>query len=63
MKKIFQSFVFLPLILIAAVAFVVFQVKSKAPVEHEALGYPVKAVEVITIKQLPFRARAWRLAM
>ena len=58
MKKIFKSFVFLPLILIAAIAFVVFQVKSKPPVEHEVASYPTKAVEVITAKNLPFRARA-----
>ena len=58
MKKFFKSFIFLPLILIAAIAFVVFQVKSKAPIEHKETGYPVKAVEVITIKKLPFRARA-----
>jgi len=37
---------------------VVFQVKTKAPVEHEQVGYPVKAVEVITARELPFRARA-----
>lgn len=58
MKKIFQNFIFLPLILIAAIAFVVFQVKSKAPVAHEEAGYPVKAVEVITAKKIPFRSRA-----
>jgi multidrug efflux pump subunit AcrA (membrane-fusion protein) len=58
MKKIFQSPVFLPLIIIAAIAFVVFQVKNKAPIEHEVVGYPPKAVEVITAKALPFRARA-----
>ena len=58
MKKFFQSFIFLPLIIAAAVAFVVIQVKSKAPVEHIEKTYPVKAVEVITVKKLPFRARA-----
>ncbi len=58
MKKILHSFIFLPLIVIAAIAFVVFQVKSKDPVEHEAIGYPVKAVEVITVQRIPFRARA-----
>lgn len=58
MKKLFRSFIFLPLILIAAIAFVVFQVKSKPPVEHQVKGYPVKAVEYITAQLLPFRARA-----
>ena len=58
MKKIFKNFIFLPLILAAAVAFVVMQVKSKAPIEHEEAQFPVKAVEVITINKIPFRARA-----
>ena len=58
MKKFFRSFIFLPLIVIAAIAFVVFQVKNKAPVEHVEVSYPVKAVEVITVQKLPFRARA-----
>lgn len=58
MKKFFQSFIFLPLILIGAIALVVIQVKSKPPIEHEVKGYPVKAVEVITAKKLPFRTRA-----
>lgn len=58
MKKLLKSFIFLPLIVIGAIAFVVFQVKSKAPIAHEETGYPVTAVEVITVKKLPFRARA-----
>ncbi len=58
MKKFFRSPLFFPLILVVAIAFVVFQVKTKAPVEHEQLGYPVKAVEVIAARELPFRARA-----
>jgi len=58
MKKIFRSAFLLPLIVIAAIAFVVFQVKTKTPVEHQQVGYPVKAVEVIIAQKLPFRARA-----
>lgn len=58
MKKFFQSFLFLPLIFFAAIAFVVFQVKTKAPVEHQQVGYPVKAVEVIIARSMPFRAQA-----
>ncbi len=57
-KKFFKSFIFLPLILGGAIFLVVNKVKTKPPVEHEALSYPVKAVEVITIKKIPFRARA-----
>ncbi len=58
MKKIFKSFIFLPLILGGAIFLVVTQVKSKPPVEHEDVSYPIKAVEVITISKIPFRARA-----
>ncbi len=58
MKKIFQNSIFLPLIFIAAIVIIVFLVKTKAPVEHQDVGYPVKAVEVITLKKIPFRARA-----
>jgi len=58
MKKLFKNFIFLPLILAGAVAFVVMQVKSKAPIEHEEAKFPVKVVEVLTISKIPFRARA-----
>ena len=58
MKKIFKNFIFLPLILAGAVAFVVMQVKSKPPIEHKEAKYPTKAVEVISINKIPFRARA-----
>ncbi len=58
MKKIFKNFIFLPLIVAGAIAFVVMQVKSKAPIEHQEASFPVKAVEVISIKKIPFRARA-----
>ena len=58
MKKILTKAFILPLIVILAVALVFFKVKSKAPLEHEVKGYPAKAVEVITVKKLPFRSRA-----
>ncbi len=57
MKKIFKNFVFLPLIVIGAIFFVVNQIKNKVPVEHQKVAYPVKAVEVITAQDIPFRAR------
>ncbi len=57
MKKILQSFISLPVILITAIIVVVILVKSKAPVEHIDTGYPIKAVEVITVKKIPFRVR------
>jgi len=57
MKKILQSFILLPIIFIVAIIIVVVLVKNKAPVEHQQLSYPLKAVEVITVKKIPFRVR------
>jgi multidrug efflux pump subunit AcrA (membrane-fusion protein) len=58
MKNILQKAVILPLIVIIAVTLVVAKKKSKSPVDHEELGFPVKTVEVITAKKIPFRARS-----
>ncbi|NOQ90141.1 MAG: HlyD family secretion protein, partial [Gammaproteobacteria bacterium] len=58
MKKIVKNPVILPIILFAAIAIIVFLVKTKSPVEHLDVGYPIKAVEVITANKIPFRARA-----
>ena len=58
MQKLLKNFIFLPLILGGAIAFVVYQVKTRAPVEHQDMGYPVKAVSIINLQQIPFRARA-----
>ena len=58
MKNIFQKGLILPLIVIIALALVVFKVKNMPPVEHEVLQFPTKTVEVITLKKLPFRSRA-----
>lgn len=58
MKKILKNFIFLPLIIAAAVAFVVMQVKSKQAVEHKDVQFPVKTVEVLTVKKIPFRTSA-----
>ncbi len=58
MKNILKKPWILPLILIVAIAIFVILVKSKSPIEHQNVGYPVKTVEVITLKKLPFRARA-----
>ena len=58
MKNILQKAVILPLIVIVALAFVIFKVKSKPPIEHQELQFPVKTVEVITARKIPFRARA-----
>jgi multidrug efflux pump subunit AcrA (membrane-fusion protein) len=58
MKNILKKSVILPLIVITALALVIFKVKSRPPIEHEDLQFPVKTVEVITVKRIPFRARS-----
>lgn len=58
MRNILQKAVILPLIVVIALAFVIFKVKSKPPIEHEELQFPIKTVEVITARKIPFRARA-----
>ncbi|WP_419596734.1 efflux RND transporter periplasmic adaptor subunit [Thiolapillus sp.] len=58
MKKILQKKFVLPLIVLLAVALVLFRVKSKPPVSHEDLGYPVKVVDVMTVRPIPYRSHA-----
>lgn len=58
MKKLLQHYLLLPTLLISAIIIVVVLVKTKAPIEHQTLTYPIKAVEVITVKKIPFRVRA-----
>lgn len=58
MKKILKNFIILPLIIAVAVVFVVIQIKSKQAIEHQDVQFPVKTVEVLTVKKIPFRTRA-----
>jgi RND family efflux transporter MFP subunit len=58
MKKILQKAFILPLIVVIAVGLVVFKVKTKPPIEHEELQFPIRTVEVITAKRLLFSPRA-----
>ncbi len=58
MKSILQKAIILPLIVIVAVTLVVAKKKSRSPVDHEELGFPVKTVEIITARNIPFRARS-----
>jgi RND family efflux transporter MFP subunit len=58
MKTILQKAVILPLIVIIALVIVFAKLKSKSPVDHVELGFPVKTVEVITARKIPFRARS-----
>ncbi len=56
--KILQKAFILPLVILLAVGLVVFKVKTKPPIEHEDLQFPVKAVKVITVNKIPYRAHA-----
>lgn len=58
MKKILKNYLFLPLIIVIAVAFVMIQIKSKQAIDHQNLQFPVKKVEILTLKKIPFRTRA-----
>ncbi len=58
MKRILQKKFILPLVVVLAVALVVLKVKSKPPIAHEDLGYPVKVVEVMTVRPIPYRSHA-----
>jgi len=58
MKNFLKSGFILPLIVILAVALVIYKVKSKPPIEHDKLQFPTRTVEVINIKKIPFRSRA-----
>ncbi len=58
MTKILQKAFILPLIVFLALAVVVYKVKTQAPIAHERLSFPIKSVDVITLKKLPFRNRA-----
>lgn len=58
MKNFLQKSFVLPVIVILAVGLVVVKVKTKSPVEHEVLQFPIKTVAVITVKKRPFRPRA-----
>ncbi len=56
-KGFLRAGVFLAIIA-AAVFYVLTQVKSKEPSEHQDLQYPSKTVEVIHVEKIPFRVRS-----
>jgi RND family efflux transporter MFP subunit len=58
MKKILTSFIFLPLIIVVAIIIVVIQLKSKQALDHHDDQFPIKTVEVLSLKKIPFRTRA-----
>lgn len=58
LKNRLKNFIFLPLIIAAALVFVLIQFKSKQAIEHQNVEFPLKTVEVLTVKYIPFRTRA-----
>jgi RND family efflux transporter MFP subunit len=58
MKNLLQKKFILLLIVVMAAALVVFKVKTRPPMGHETLGYPVRAVEVMTVHRIPYRSHA-----
>ena len=58
MEKFMKKAVILPLIFIIALVIVILAVKSRPDIDYKELQFPTKTVEVITVKKLPFRARA-----
>jgi multidrug efflux pump subunit AcrA (membrane-fusion protein) len=57
MKLKMKSGIALVVALVVAIVIAFFLVKSRAPLQHEALEMPSRAVEVITARQIPFRSR------
>lgn len=58
MKNPFKKAIVLPATVLAALAAVLVAVKSRPGLEHESLQYPMRSVEVINARDLPFRSRA-----
>jgi RND family efflux transporter MFP subunit len=58
MKNPFKRAIILPVIILVALAAVIAVLKSRPPIQHENIQFPEKAVEVLTLKKTPFRARA-----
>jgi multidrug efflux pump subunit AcrA (membrane-fusion protein) len=57
MKLKMKSGIALVVALVVAIVIAFILVKSRAPLQHEALEMPSRAVEVITARQIPFRSR------
>ena len=58
MKNPIKSALVLPVVVLIAVAVVVFVVKSRPPIDHETMQYPTRSVQAITARTIPFRSRA-----
>jgi RND family efflux transporter MFP subunit len=58
MKNPLKKAFILPLIVLIAIAFVVFKIKTKPQIEHQVLTFPSKTVEVIVAKKIPFSPRS-----
>jgi RND family efflux transporter MFP subunit len=58
MKNPFKRAIILPVIILVALAAVIAVLKSRPPIQHENIQFPEKAVEVLTLKKISFRAHA-----
>ncbi|WP_456404535.1 efflux RND transporter periplasmic adaptor subunit [Thiolapillus sp.] len=56
MKKLLKRKFILPLVVFVAMALVAFKVKTRPPVTHEDLDYPVRAVETMEVRAIPYRS-------
>jgi len=58
MKQLLQKPLIPAVIVLAALLFVLYQVMTRPPIEHENQEFPTRSVEVIRIQKLPFSSRA-----
>ncbi len=57
MKELIKKPLILPLTILFSIAIVILVVSQISTIEHQRQQYPVKAVEVVTVKKIPFRRR------
>ena len=58
MNTFLKSTYVLPIVLLTALALVTIVLKTRSAIEHETPQYPVKDVEYINVKKIPFRTQA-----
>ncbi len=58
MKQLLQKPLIPAIIVLAALLFVLYQVMTRPPIDHEKLSFPTRSVEVIRVQKLPFSSRA-----
>ncbi len=56
MRKLLQHKIILPLVVLLAIAIVVYQIKNMPPPLHQQLGYPLKTVQVMPVQLIDYRS-------